>query len=94
MKWILFLCVCGAFTGTSACPEGKFYCRNIGDEPQILFSSRVNDRICDCCDGSDEYDGVVYCQNTCKKNLGSNSNPDSDEEEEVLTSIKGINNSN
>jgi protein kinase C substrate 80K-H len=31
----------------------------------ILFSSRVNDGICDCCDGSDEYDGHVSCQNTC-----------------------------
>lgn len=77
-------------TGTSACPEGKFYCRNNRDEPQILFSSRVNDRICDCCDGSDEYDSGVICQNTCKKSHGSNSNPDPDEEEQLFTSIKGI----
>ncbi|OAY65376.1 Glucosidase 2 subunit beta [Ananas comosus] len=32
--------------GTSACPEGKFYCKNIGDVPRYLFSSFVNDRIC------------------------------------------------
>ncbi|XP_062206884.1 glucosidase 2 subunit beta-like isoform X4 [Phragmites australis] len=32
--------------GTSACPEGKFYCRNIGDTPRLLFSSFVNDKIC------------------------------------------------
>ncbi|CAH8279863.1 unnamed protein product [Arabidopsis lyrata] len=51
--------------GTSACPNGKFYCRNAGHSPLILFSSRVNDGICDCCDGSDEYDGQVSCQNTC-----------------------------
>ncbi|KAG7606288.1 Glucosidase 2 subunit beta [Arabidopsis thaliana] len=51
--------------GTSACPTGKFYCRNAGHSPVILFSSRVNDGICDCCDGSDEYDGQVSCQNTC-----------------------------
>ncbi|AED96753.1 unnamed protein product [Arabidopsis thaliana] len=51
--------------GTSACPTGKFYCRNAGHSPVILFSSRVNDGICDCCDGSDEYDGHVSCQNTC-----------------------------
>ncbi|KAG7538149.1 Glucosidase II beta subunit N-terminal [Arabidopsis suecica] len=51
--------------GTSACPTGKFYCRNAGHSPLILFSSRVNDGICDCCDGSDEYDGQVSCQNTC-----------------------------
>ncbi|MED6183133.1 hypothetical protein PIB30_035265 [Stylosanthes scabra] len=51
--------------GTSACPGGKFYCRNAGHVPTTLFSSRVNDGICDCCDGSDEYDGKVTCQNTC-----------------------------
>ncbi|XP_061981908.1 glucosidase 2 subunit beta-like isoform X3 [Populus nigra] len=51
--------------GTSACPGGKFYCRNAGHAPLFLFSSRVNDGICDCCDGSDEYDGQVKCPNTC-----------------------------
>lgn len=51
--------------GTSACPDGKFYCRNRGHIPLSIFSSRVNDGICDCCDGSDEYDGQVKCQNTC-----------------------------
>ncbi|XP_021280466.1 glucosidase 2 subunit beta isoform X2 [Herrania umbratica] len=35
--------------GTSACPAGKFYCRNVGN----------------CCDGSDEYDGGIMCPNTC-----------------------------
>eukprot|EP01018_Ginkgo_biloba_P017188 Gb_23319 [translate_table: standard] len=53
--------------GTSACPEGKFYCINAGDTPLRLFSSRVNDGICDCCDGSDEYHGKVRCPNTCRK---------------------------
>ncbi|KAL6275115.1 hypothetical protein ACE6H2_018716 [Prunus campanulata] len=51
--------------GTSACPGGKFYCRNVGHTPLLVFSSRVNDGICDCCDGSDEYDGKVKCPNTC-----------------------------
>ncbi|XP_073298724.1 glucosidase 2 subunit beta isoform X1 [Primulina huaijiensis] len=51
--------------GTSACPAGKFYCRNAGSTPRFLFSSRVNDDICDCCDGSDEYDGTAICPNTC-----------------------------
>ncbi|KAJ4959441.1 hypothetical protein NE237_026552 [Protea cynaroides] len=51
--------------GTSACPGGKFYCRNAGHVPLTLFSSRVNDGICDCCDGSDEYNGKVKCPNTC-----------------------------
>ncbi|KAK1586566.1 hypothetical protein Q3G72_003837 [Acer saccharum] len=51
--------------GTSACPNGKFYCRNAGHAPLLIFSSRVNDGICDCCDGSDEYDGKIKCPNTC-----------------------------
>ncbi|KAJ0051527.1 hypothetical protein Pint_02372 [Pistacia integerrima] len=51
--------------GTSACPDGKFYCRNVGSTPQFIFSSRVNDHYCDCCDGSDEYDGSIRCPNTC-----------------------------
>ncbi|CAA0842074.1 protein kinase C substrate- heavy chain-related [Striga hermonthica] len=32
--------------GTSACPTGRFYCRNMGSTPRYLFSSRVNDKIC------------------------------------------------
>ncbi|KAH9740454.1 glucosidase 2 subunit beta [Citrus sinensis] len=51
--------------GTSACPNGKFYCQNAGHSPLMIFSSKVNDGICDCCDGSDEYDGKVKCPNTC-----------------------------
>lgn len=53
--------------GTSACPEGKFYCTNTGHAPILMSSSRVNDGICDCCDGSDEYYGKIRCPNTCKK---------------------------
>ncbi|KDP20273.1 hypothetical protein JCGZ_06859 [Jatropha curcas] len=55
------------YAGTSACPQGKFYCLNVGHTPTYLPSSRVNDGICDCCDGSDEYDGKVNCSNTCWK---------------------------
>ncbi|KAJ6693529.1 hypothetical protein OIU85_004313 [Salix viminalis] len=51
--------------GTSACPRGKFYCRNYGSTPKFIFSSRVNDQICDCCDGSDEYGSGINCPNTC-----------------------------
>ncbi|KAF7836912.1 glucosidase 2 subunit beta [Senna tora] len=51
--------------GTSACPSGKFFCRNAGHIPLSLYSSRVNDGICDCCDGSDEYESKVKCPNTC-----------------------------
>ena len=32
-----------------------------------VYSSRVNDMICDCCDGSDEWLGYVTCPNTCKE---------------------------
>lgn len=42
----LMVCVVFDFAGTSACPEGKFYCRNIGHTPITIFSSRVNDGIC------------------------------------------------
>ncbi|KAG8387398.1 hypothetical protein BUALT_Bualt02G0017400 [Buddleja alternifolia] len=51
--------------GTSACPTGKFYCRNAGHSPLFIYSSRVNDGICDCCDGSDEYDLKIKCPNIC-----------------------------
>jgi len=53
--------------GTSACPEGKYYCYNIGYRAKYLQSSRVNDGICDCCDGSDEYDSDVACFNQCEQ---------------------------
>ncbi|XP_021312083.1 uncharacterized protein LOC8075585 isoform X3 [Sorghum bicolor] len=59
-------CDCADGTDEPACPEGKFYCRNIGDTPRLLFSSFVNDKICDCCDGSDEYESGIHCQNTCR----------------------------
>lgn len=51
--------------GTSACPNSKFYCRNVGSAPKLVFASRVNDGICDCCDGSDEYEKRVNCANAC-----------------------------
>ncbi|KAF5200549.1 Glucosidase 2 subunit beta [Thalictrum thalictroides] len=51
--------------GTSACPDGRFYCKNEGSKSQLLYSSRVNDHLCDCCDGSDEYDGGINCPNIC-----------------------------
>ncbi|XP_073140340.1 glucosidase 2 subunit beta isoform X2 [Henckelia pumila] len=33
--------------GTSACPNGKFFCKNTGHAPLFLYSSRVNDGICE-----------------------------------------------
>ncbi|XP_041778275.1 uncharacterized protein LOC121596939 [Anopheles merus] len=46
---------------TSACSRGRFYCKfqrrhNTGRGKDMFISSgRVNDGICDCCDGSDEW---------------------------------------
>jgi hypothetical protein len=62
--------------GTSACsgvavmsPQvsagGGFYCVNRGYEGRLIPSSRVNDGICDCCDGSDEWRAVATCADGC-----------------------------
>ncbi|CAD5215045.1 unnamed protein product [Bursaphelenchus xylophilus] len=53
--------------GTSACPNGRFHCRNHGFIAMDLPSSRVNDFICDCCDGSDEWDSETKCPNVCEE---------------------------
>ncbi|KAJ2270651.1 hypothetical protein EV176_004239, partial [Coemansia sp. RSA 451] len=54
--------------GTSACPNGTFFCANAGHVPGTLSASRVNDGVCDydvCCDGSDEWDSLIKCPNRC-----------------------------
>lgn len=54
--------------GTSACANGRFYCRNLGFKGSYIPSSWVDDGICDydlCCDGSDEKPG--RCENKCKQ---------------------------
>ncbi|KAL5256381.1 hypothetical protein ACHWQZ_G011566 [Mnemiopsis leidyi] len=51
--------------GTSACPNGSFFCINKQFKGQYISSSRVDDGICDCCDGSDEVSG--HCVNNCKE---------------------------
>lgn len=61
--------------GTGACDRGRFYCRfqkrhatGRGGYTSVP-SGWVNDGVCDCCDGSDEWlSGVERdCRNTCKE---------------------------
>ncbi|AIN99210.1 hypothetical protein LPMP_260970 [Leishmania panamensis] len=63
--------------GTSACialrgstvtllpPEWKFQCTDDAHISQVFPHNRVNDGICDCCDGSDEAETPVLCANRC-----------------------------
>ncbi|KAI9325885.1 glucosidase II beta subunit-like-domain-containing protein [Zopfochytrium polystomum] len=53
--------------GTSACPNGRFFCLNPGFKSSYIPSSRVGDGVCDleCCDGSDETPG--RCPNVCSE---------------------------
>ncbi|KNC98201.1 uncharacterized protein SPPG_06603 [Spizellomyces punctatus DAOM BR117] len=55
--------------GTSACSNGTFHCKNKGHIGADILSSRVNDGVCDpeCCDGSDEYLGLINCPDKCKE---------------------------
>ncbi|CAF5120612.1 unnamed protein product, partial [Rotaria sp. Silwood1] len=48
-----------------ACPNGQFFCENKGYFGTLIPSHFVGDGICDCCDGSDEYETTVVCNNTC-----------------------------
>ncbi|KAJ1911616.1 hypothetical protein IWQ60_010056 [Tieghemiomyces parasiticus] len=53
--------------GTAACARGQFYCANAGHRPARIRAAQVNDGVCDsaCCDGSDEYSGLVTCPDRC-----------------------------
>lgn len=60
--------------GTNACEKGRFYCRfqkrhqtGRGGYASVP-SSWVNDGVCDCCDGSDEWlRSELNCRNVCKE---------------------------
>ncbi|XP_016844650.1 uncharacterized protein LOC100118043 [Nasonia vitripennis] len=42
--------------GTSACNNGVFYCEKVSKKSAVKIPSyKVNDGVCDCCDGSDEW---------------------------------------
>ncbi|XP_028405405.1 glucosidase 2 subunit beta-like [Dendronephthya gigantea] len=69
--------------GTSACPNGRFFCENNGYLADLLPSSRVNDGICDCCDGSDEYSATGMCQNNCLE-LGREYREQKQKEKEIF----------
>ncbi|KAJ3075902.1 hypothetical protein HDU98_006534 [Podochytrium sp. JEL0797] len=71
--------------GTSACNNAIFYCENVGHIGSEIPSSRVNDGVCDpqCCDGSDEYNGVVECPNVCAK-AGSEFKKTQEEAKKIL----------
>ncbi|KAL7675848.1 hypothetical protein ACOME3_002112 [Neoechinorhynchus agilis] len=56
--------------GTSACRNAFLYCPNEGFIPQNVSSrltktNIIDDGICDCCDGSDEPQKRIECNNTC-----------------------------
>lgn len=53
--------------GTSAYPNGTFYCRNRDIFPSEIPKWSVGDGICDCCDGSDEIlvNSRWNCTDTC-----------------------------
>ena len=46
-----------------------FYCLNKGAHPIRIYRSRINDGVCDCCDGTDESQtiGTSSCANTCQE---------------------------
>lgn len=65
-------------SSSSACSfftpgKGSFRCaKDVRNEARVLFASRVNDGVCDCCDASDEdplKNGGVVCQDTCETDL-------------------------
>jgi len=65
--------------GTSACPNGSFFCQDPVVQPFSLSAMMVNDGICDCCDGSDEYLNITRCENRCLHELKASIHSEMDE---------------
>ncbi|KAJ3211794.1 hypothetical protein HDU82_004906 [Entophlyctis luteolus] len=65
--------------GTAACLNGSFYCTNHGYVGATIPSSRPDP---ECCDGSDEYLGVIDCLNVCAQ-VASSAKKARDEESAV-----------
>lgn len=46
--------------------QGRFFCQNAGGIPQFVRAGLVNDGVCDCCDGSDEWlQAGITCPKDC-----------------------------
>jgi len=54
--------------GTSACSFGTFLCEKSQHPTDAHFvpAMFVNDGVCDCCDGSDEYNTPWKCKDLCE----------------------------
>ncbi|XP_023726072.1 glucosidase 2 subunit beta [Cryptotermes secundus] len=65
--------------GTSACINGRFYCdRQKNGFSEFVPSSQVNDGVCDCCDGSDEWAKIRHpfrLEESVQKKLGRYQSP-------------------
>ena len=66
--------VLGAYVLILISPQGVFWCGKPPSEGGVwgkvrlsVPSSHVNDGVCDCCDGSDEWKRKIVCTNTCHK---------------------------
>ncbi len=61
-------CDCGNDeTRTGACASEPFVCANEGALAKAVHASLVGDGVCDCCDGSDEWNTKAPCVNTCRE---------------------------
>eukprot|EP01053_Blabericola_migrator_P005588 Blabericola_migrator_1__5587@NODE_2842_length_2295_cov_82_603232_g1782_i0_p1_GENE_NODE_2842_length_2295_cov_82_603232_g1782_i0NODE_2842_length_2295_cov_82_603232_g1782_i0_p1_ORF_typecomplete_len443_score69_44PRKCSHlike/PF12999_7/6_6e20PRKCSHlike/PF12999_7/1_5e03PRKCSH_1/PF13015_6/1_5e07_NODE_2842_length_2295_cov_82_603232_g1782_i0891417 len=65
-----FSTVIGDREAQMALPNPGFYCPQQGFYPNLIPSWRVNDNICDCCDGSDETPSSA-CPHVCDKQMKS-----------------------